>query len=72
MATRDCARAARSKKRDPMSTKHRAATAAIVFVLAVCAFLVGLAIDNTWVIIAAIFVMTLAAIFATAFYLQGR
>lgn len=55
-----------------MYTKHRAATAAIIFVLALCAFLVGLAIDNAWVIVAAIFVVTLAAIFATAFYLQGR
>jgi hypothetical protein len=27
---------------------------------------------NAWVTIAAIFVITLAAIFATAFYLQGR
>jgi hypothetical protein len=55
-----------------MYTKHRAATAAIIFVLAVCALLVGLAINNAWVTIAAIFVVTLAAIFATAFYLQGR
>jgi hypothetical protein len=55
-----------------MSTKHRAATAAIIFILALCAFLVGLAIDNAWVSVAAVFVVTLAAIFAMAFYLQGR
>jgi hypothetical protein len=55
-----------------MHTKHRAVPAAIIFVLAVCAFLVGLAINNAWVVAAALIVLTLAAIFATAFYLQGR
>jgi membrane protein YdbS with pleckstrin-like domain len=71
MATRSLARAAHSKKRDPMHTKHRAVPAAIIFILAVCAFLGGLAINNAWAVVAAIFVMTLAAIFATAFYLRG-
>ena len=55
-----------------MYTKLRAVTAANIIGLALCAFLVGLAINNAWVVGAAIFVMTLAAIFATAFYLQGR
>jgi membrane protein implicated in regulation of membrane protease activity len=55
-----------------MCSKHAATTAAIILVLAVCAFLVGLALDNAWVSIVAICVATLAAIYATAFYLQER
>ncbi len=55
-----------------MYTKRVAMIAAIVLVLAVCAFFVGLALNIAWVSIVGICVATLAAIYATTFYLQGR
>ena len=55
-----------------MYPTRAATTAAIILVLAICAFVVGFAINNAWVSVVAICIATLAAIYATAFYLQGR
>lgn len=55
-----------------MQQQHIATTTALIAVVAVCAFLIGLVINSAWLSVAAICVATVATIFAIAFYMQGR